>query len=307
MRKSDIIYFSLLKEEVIEKFLNDNPVYEKNSNIWTGKEIEMFREDFIQKVHSGFSEKWFYTYFKNPVEKIPRIDMLNLLSQYAGYANYSEFMQKHKTEELSARPIADRARSFEFRLWILVLPFIVLLAYLGYTFSQDDEHAYQFCFVESDNGQIPRTPLQVTILLKNESPVQLSTDKNGCFSYTSQSDDIQFIVESPFYKKDTIFRSTKVGDSETINLKSNDYALLLKYYTHKDVKDWKEKRYRLNQMIDDNAIIYRLYPQQGIALYSKSQFVNELTLPTKKVKNVQIVSTKYQDGKLSEIKFKIGE
>ncbi len=307
MRESDYIYFDLLKKEVILKFLEDNPVFEKNSSVWTGKEIEMFREDFVQKVHSGFSEKWFYTYFKNPVDKIPRIDMLNLMSQYAGYKNYSEFRFKNRREEQNVKPITTRSRFFGLGMWFLLVPFVVLFVTVVYLLSSPNEQTYTFCFVESDNGQIPKTPLKVTVLLQGEYPVHLNTDKEGCFSYTSVDDNIKFVVESPFHKKDTIFRSSKVGETETINLVSNDYALLLKYYTHKDVTNWKEKRRRLNEMIAENAIIYRIYPNQGIALYSKNQFINELTLPTQKVKNLEIVNTIYKDGKLSEIKFKIVE
>lgn len=88
MSESDIYYFNLLKKEVASTFLK-NYSASKTIKDWKGDEIIAFQEDLFIKVKGRVSEKWFYTYFKNTPEKLPRIDMLNLLSNYIGLENWN--------------------------------------------------------------------------------------------------------------------------------------------------------------------------------------------------------------------------
>ena len=49
------------------------------------------------------SEKWFYSYFKNNTEKLPRIDILNLLSVYVGYDNWEAFKNTHSNTKTPSK------------------------------------------------------------------------------------------------------------------------------------------------------------------------------------------------------------
>ncbi len=92
----ELLHFEQLKKDVQAQYLKDHsPSYDEISK-WKGIDIIYFQEDLRKKAKGNISEKSFYTYFKSsPVNKLPRIDMLNLLSIYAGYSSWYEFKKKH--------------------------------------------------------------------------------------------------------------------------------------------------------------------------------------------------------------------
>lgn len=96
MTDLDLLHFEQLKRDVQAQYLKEHtPSYDDISK-WKGIDIIYFQEDLRKKAKGNISEKSFYTYFKNsPVNKLPRIDMLNLLSIYAGYESWYEFKKQH--------------------------------------------------------------------------------------------------------------------------------------------------------------------------------------------------------------------
>lgn len=316
MKQKNLTYFNALKAQVIDQFLANNTLSNPNYRDWTGQEIALFQEDFVQKVKSGFSEKWFYTYFKNDAEKLPRIDMLNLMSQYAGLRNFNEFKN---TVDLQNKTLSDlqlknkevstpaKPKSKKRYWWLLGLISIPILVGLSFSLFRLNENHFTFCFVEKSNGLPPKTPLRITLLLDNESPLVLQTDENSCFDYITRKKTIKFVVQSTFHEPDTIVRNINSGVQEQIPLVSNDYALMLQYYTSNNTKNWKKRRENLNKLIARNAKIYRLYPQQGISIYSKSEFIDQLTLPTKDLNNIEIIEAQYKDNQIVKLKFKVAE
>ncbi|WP_144283687.1 hypothetical protein [Chryseobacterium echinoideorum] len=96
MTDLELLHFEQLKKDVQAQYLKDHsPSYDEISK-WKGIDIIYFQEDLRKKAKGNISEKSFYTYFKSsPVNKLPRIDMLNLLSIYAGYSSWYEFKKKH--------------------------------------------------------------------------------------------------------------------------------------------------------------------------------------------------------------------
>ncbi|MXV37350.1 hypothetical protein GO491_01470 [Flavobacteriaceae bacterium Ap0902] len=322
MNSENILYFNQLKAQVVQVFMQNHVVNSTDCNDWSGQEIELFQEDFIQKVKSGFSEKWFYTYFKNEVTKLPRIDMLNLMSMYAGYQNFADFKEKNPiSEEISTNPIEENSTqnisnhktkeptALNKKPIFIAIGVIIVLGILYFILGLNKPtlNTYSFCFVEKSNHQAPKTPLRVTLLLKNESPLELKTNPDGCFHYTTENKEIKFVVQSPFHEPDTIVRHIKNQNNETISLRSNDYALMLQYYTSSNVKDWKRKRERLENIIAEKATIYRVYPQSGIALYNKKEFINQLTIPTAHLKNIQILEIEYDQNQIVKLKFTVTE
>jgi len=81
----------------------------------------------------------------------------------------------------------------------------------------------------------------------------------GCFSYTTKDDIIRFVVQSPFHKTDTITRYIDSNYNNTVALSSNDYALMLHYYTSGSVKDWKKHKKTLENLFDNDVKIYQLF------------------------------------------------
>ena len=149
----DLSTFNTLKEAVAKTFLK---YHHANDDIksWGREEITSFQEDLLQKVKARVSEKWFYTYFKNEPEKLPRLDMLNLLSQYVGCTNWAHFKLEH-----------DNKKKSHFRnisLYLLLLTFITSLITI---WAVTRTHSFNFCFINDINGEpIDRITLDIKIL-----------------------------------------------------------------------------------------------------------------------------------------------
>ena len=117
------------------------------------------------------------------------------------------------------------------------------------------------------------------------------------------------VVSSPYYRTDTIKRNLETApEAENIELKPNDYAIMLYYYS-KSIKDLKKKRDRLNFIISDNALIYQVYDSDdyGIETMDKQRYITLVTLPTTSLENLEVIDTNTNkaDGKISMIKFRI--
>ena len=115
------------------------------------------------------------------------------------------------------------------------------------------------------------------------------------------------VVSSPYYKTDTIRRNLETApESENIELKPNDYAIMLYYYSN-SIQDIKRKRERLNFLISDQALIYQIYDNDkyGVETLDKQRYINLVTTPTTSLKNMQVIETQMDKGKIILIKFRI--
>jgi hypothetical protein len=81
---------------------------------------------------------------------------------------------------------------------------------------------------------------------------------------------------------------------------------MLFYLSNKNVKDWEKRRNQMNLIISDSALIYQVYGGEavGLELYNKWEFINKLTLPSRSLKSIEILATKYHDNKISLIRFR---
>lgn len=286
--------FEQLKNIISNTFLvNHNAP--TNIKDWKGKDIIAFQEDLLHKVKGTVSEKWFYTYVKKDSDKLPRIDMLNLLSKYCGYENWENFKQTHNT--ITQKKIKKLSSTK-----LIFLASILILVFILYKLNATNE--FQFCFVDDTKNEVVKSNLDIKILSNNESPIYLKTDSLGCFSYTTHEKMIQFIVQSPYYKTDTITRFIDSYKNGIIRLATDDYALVLQYYSNGNKKDWKKRKLQLKHLIDDNAQIYQVFTNNNsIELYDKNEFINKLMTPTSSLKNIRIVDKSYRNKKIVKLKF----
>ncbi len=294
LNTEDIYYFNLLKKAIVVTFLKNN----KGSNSieeWKGEEIILFQEDLYKKLKTKVSEKWFYTYFKNTPEKLPRIDMLNLLSNYVEFKNWNTFKENHRKKNIktsSKKPIY---------LYFLISVFTLIGAW---KLTQRNNN-FQFCFInDTSNKIIFNTSLDIKILQENESPIYYKTDSLGCFNFETKKDYIKFVVQSPYHKTDTIIRYISSNTKNTIKLHTDDYALMLHFYSNGNVKDWSKHKQQLEALISDKAKIYQLFDHNiGIEVYSKEDFIRLITIPTKTLKNIKILYRKVEGNKIVKLKF----
>lgn len=291
-------YFSLLKQQITSVFLENNAA-DANIENWKGETITAFQEEIFIKTKASVSEKWFYTYLKNDPDKLPRIDMLNILSKYAGYKNWDEFMAQNPIN-MDDQSLPEKKKKAFYPIGILIMA-IVIVAY----FAMPTPNYYEFCFFDEDkNLPIISIPLNIKLLHENESPVYLKTDSTGCFNYKSKENRIKFVVSSPYHQADTIVRSIENNENKMVKLKTDDYALMLHYYSNGNKTDWQKRRDQLHNIFDDKAIIYRVFTNNiGVEVYSKNDFINQLTIPTNTLKNIEIVDKVYKNNKIVKLKF----
>jgi hypothetical protein len=290
LNSQETYHFDQLKRAVFEVFSKSHSTPQSFERF--GKDdIVAFQEDLFRKVNTQVSEKWFYTYFKNAPTKLPRIDMLNLLSQYVGYQNWNEFKINSQQHNSKKRHM----------IWLVPLLLLVILGFV--LFPQNNQ--YHFCFVDADKGEVISNPVTIEILSKNQSPIHRKIDANGCLNYASADDQIIFVVKSNYYKTDTIIRSKSHQQGE-IYLQLDDYALMLDYYSKGKVSDFKDRKQQLENLIDDQAVIYQLYSNKNdVEIYSKKEFINLLIIPTNSLKNIQYLNKEFEGDKIVKLKFMV--
>ena len=167
---------------------------------------------------------------------------------------------------------------------------------------------FTYSFIDADRNSKINAELQVQILKENESPILYVAKPNEPFVYTTKSKMLTMVVSSPYYRTDKIQRNLEAApEKENIELKPNDYAIMLFYYS-KSIKDLKKKRVSLNYLISDNALIYQVFDNKfyGVETMDKQRYINLVTLPSTSLENLDVIDTQTdKSGKIVMIKFKI--
>jgi hypothetical protein len=306
VKSKDIGSFDLLKKKIAEQMMKSFPGINPSISEWKGQEIVDFQEELLQKVNAHISEKWFYSHIKSSKDTLPRIDMLNLLSKYAGYVNWDDFKFRNVVHE--TQPPANyskKANRFFIYVPLLVLAILAIMFFLFKMVSTKD---YRFRFYDADTREpVTNTIIEVNLLKEGESPVSYLCGPDGSFILKTDRLNVRFVVKSPYYQTDTIVRILdKFNPDEIVQLRPNNYAMMIQYFSTMNVKDWQKRRDQLNLMIADSAMIYQVFDKEavGVELFNKWEFINKLTLPTTGLKDIEILDTKYQGDKMILIRFK---
>lgn len=225
----------------------------------------------------------------------------NTENQIVTENNTSEIVEIKSTEKPKKNFVKDY-------LWLGISAILAitvgLLGFKDEIFSKK----FYYSFVDADRNSKINAELQVQILKTDESPIIYTAKPNEPFVYTTKSKSLTMVVSSPYYKTDTIKRNLETApEAETIELKPNDYAIMLFYYS-KSLTDLKKKRASLNYLISDNALIYQVYDNEkyGIETMDKQRYISLVTLPTTSLENLEVIDTKTNSqGKINMIKFRI--
>ena len=214
-------------------------------------------------------------------------------------------------EELSTYDISENKSTFSLVKKYIWLGISAILAILAGLLGFKDEifsKKYYYSFIDADRNSKINAELQVQILKENETPILYVAKPNEPFVYTTKSKSLTMVVSSPFYRTDTIQRNLETApEAENIELKPNDYAIMLFYYS-KSLKDLKKKRISLNYLISDNALIYQVFDNQfyGVETMDKQRYINLVTLPSTSLEKLEVIDTQTdKSGKIVMIKFKI--
>lgn len=307
--KQLIAYFYNLKELVAKTYLNKNPACTKGMQDWTGEEIKNFQDDLAELLNERLSERWFYTHLK-PLEneKLPRIDMLNILARYVGCENWDDFRLKN---ELPSDEIARKSNGLSGnKILVAVIIGLLLLALFFIFFMKKSVQEapisdYDFCFYDADSKEPISEIGEVTLLNEHESPLMYPTDTSGCIRIRTNASSLRFVIKAPYYKTDTIERKlVDENTSERIELRKDDYALMILYFATSAHLDWEKRRAQLDEMFDDEAIIFQISTSNtGMEMYNKTDFINKLTTPLESLGEIEIIETIYQKEKIITMRF----
>ena len=188
----------------------------------------------------------------------------------------------------------------------ILLAMVLVLIFWQRIFATE----YRFSFIDADRNTPVKDIIEIKILKENETPIQfnINTGKEiEDFVYRTQSKTLKMVVNSPFYKKDTIFRNLDPARTkEIIELEPDVYAQALYFYTTNDIS---KKREELDKIISDNALIYQVIDNEtyGMETLDKQKYIGLVTTPTTTLKNYKMIETKVspQTKKIVLIKFKI--
>jgi len=297
LNEKEYIAFEKLKKAVAQTFLKENSALSEDYSLWKGADIIRFQEDLLHKVKGRVSEKWFYTYFKNKNEKLPRIDILNLLSQYAGYQNWANFKNQNQTEDSKIF-----ARKW---LWSSLIVTSLLFLIVPKNILKSDLKQVRLCFYGSDHHKIKH--LQVVWLLPDESEKILKTQQE-CVRFQTDLNEIQLRITAPYYVGKLIKRKINTDHyTEEIDLRPDLIALLLQHYSQSDTDNWQNRRRWLQHIIADDAMIFQQLSDKnrGIELFTKKDFIAQLCIPTGWLKSIDILEITYKNGKVNRLRFKI--
>lgn len=305
MQKEDNKIYELLRKEIANVMKKSYPGVNSDVSEWKGQTITDFQEDLLQKVNGRISEKWFYTHMKSPGHTLPRIDVLNMLSQYAGYINWDDFRHRNLVNASLSDTLAKSNRVF------IIIPLIILavVAVLFTFYKIINIQNYLFRFIDADTGEpILNTRIQAELLLNNETSVSYLSDNKGNIIIRTNQSKIRLAVKAPCYLEDTIIRIVKkFNRNEQIRLKSDPYSLMIQYFSQTNVEAWQSRREQLDRIISDNAMIFRLPDRNegsGMELYNKREFIDKLTMPAKSLRQIEIISSRYENNQIAILRFR---
>lgn len=304
MKDKEIQSFDILKQKIAEQMQQSFPGINPVISEWKGQDIVDFQEELLHKVNAHISEKWFYNHLKSGKETLPRIDILNLLSKYVGFANWDDFKYKNTNPESSADTTKEANKYFIY----IPLLVILILGIFYVLFKMMSSGDYIFQFYDADTREpIVYNIIEVQVLRDGESPVSYLCGSEGSFTAKTDKVNIRFVVKSPYYQTDTIFRLLdKFNRNESVQLRPDNYAMMIQYFSSLNVKDWQKRRNQLNQIIADSAMIYQVFDKEkiGVELFNKTEFINKLTFPSTGLKQIEILDTQYKNNKISMIRFR---
>ena len=192
-------------------------------------------------------------------------------------------------------------------LWLGISVFLFATVLILVFYDNLFYKKYTYAFIDADRNSSIKGELDVKIIRENESPILFKVKPNSPFVYQTKSKSLKMIISSPFYKAEEITRDlTNAPDTENIELKPNEYAVQLYYYS-KSIKDFKKKTQQLNRLISDNALIYQVVDSDiyGIETLDKQKYISLVTLPTTSLENLEVIDSQMKNGKIVMIKFKI--
>ncbi len=290
--------FYELKQRVLLRYREEYSYVSADWKSFSSKDILQLIDSIEEATKQRISEKWIYSHLKPAEnEKLPRKDMLDILCNYCRIDSWDAFI--HDLTPLTLEK-TERKRNKK-PVWITFFG-LVLVAGIFLTkkfWSEPTEKKEEVVSVKDfyTQEEITDTTIQLNIKGKDSS----FTIKNIPPEVWEKKLEIE--IESPFYSEAIVM---KKDEEKTVVLKPDDYAMMLKAFIQSDIKDWEMRRNQLNKILsEDLEVLIHLQNSMGIEYMNKEEFAQKLTIPTKAIKQWQVLSLEQDESnKIVKIRIK---
>ncbi|MPT32226.1 MAG: hypothetical protein E2600_11285 [Chryseobacterium sp.] len=317
----DIIYFQEDLRQKAKGNISEKTFYTyfKNNSLEKTPRIDMLN---ILAIYSGYNS-WSEFKKKNPLAvveqpvliesklttetKVPVSEAINNLQEKVTKPLVSIDNQAFDEINQNINFNSEKQNFLKRYLWLGISAFLFAVVLILVFYDNLFYKKYTYAFTDADRNSSIKGELDVKIIRENESPILFKVKPNSKFVYETKSKNLKMVISSPFYRTDTVTRDlTSAPSSENIELKPNDYAIQLYYYS-KSIIDFKKKTSELNKLISDNALIYQVVDSDiyGIETMDKQKYISLVTLPTTSLENLEVIDSQMKNGKIVMIKFKI--
>lgn len=293
--------FYELKQLVLLRYREEYPYVSSEWKTFSSKDILQLIDSIETATKQRISEKWIYTHLKpSENEKMPRKDMLDILSNYCRFDSWDAFLFSVNTpisvvdssEKKEIEKQKPTVKKILFLLTIGVLIVITLFSFVVFVLKKSSK-SEQKVLKEEINVPIKDFYTQEEI---EDTTIQLFVKENGNLKQLEVNNisaevlkkTSELVVESPFYSEAKV---EVTNGTKAIVLKADDYAMMLKAFMQSDIKDWETRKIQLDKILSDNLeVLIHLQNSLGIEYMNKTEFAQKLTIPTKAIKNWQILS-----------------
>ena len=241
------------------------------------------------------------------VQKTEEKSIENIILQNNNIENQKHIENSTNEVKKKKNLIFNFYTHFKEFIWLgisaILLAMVLVLIFWQRIFATE----YSFTFIDADRNTKITDEIEIKVLKENETPLQYNLENGKDFVYQTQSKTLKMVVNSPFYKKDTIIRTLDPARTkEVIELEPDVYSQTLFYYSTNDIN---KKREELDKIISNSALIYQVYDNYGVETLNKDTYIGLVTTPTTSLKNFKMIETKVspETKKIILIKFKIQE
>jgi hypothetical protein len=296
---NEIAAFYILKTKVLETYRETHSFFQGNIHDFGNKEIAQLQELIEVKLNERVSEKWVYTHLKPKVnDKIPRKDMLDILCKFSGFKDWDEFYYKNSAVNTNETKSKNNLKRKYYMIGGLFIAVIGLL----FGINQFRESEIRTICFKDKYTQKSIEDGKITVFEIKENQKQKLNFKKGCLQI-KHSKELTIVVESPYYKSDTIKISNEFK-SLNIDLQPDDYAMMMRAYMNSNLEDWNKRKLQLESIISDDAEIEEvMFEEIGVEFLDKNEFINKITTPSETVRKMEIIDIKYQNDKIISLKF----
>ena len=305
-RMDDIQTFYLLKQKILAKYVDAYPYYTGSIHNFGNKEIAQLIDLIEKESNERVSEKWIYTHLKPTINsKLPRKDMLSIFCNWIGYNNWDEFLFLNKEQLLLSdiTPEATEIHKPKNKI-ALYMAFGIMIIIAGVIIGFTTKGNYDTTICLKDKyTQKTIAPDKVTLYLFKNGKNEKLAFKDSCYALTTKKNDALVIVESPYYKPDTL-KIDSNNPSLEFDLQPDDYAMMLRAYMNGNIADWNKRKQQLDNIISNDAVIQEImFNEIGVEFLNKEEFIAKITTPASVVKTMEVVEIKYEGGKIISLKY----